>query len=95
MRVSWSFGSDQWLELRDAVRRVGVAALVDHAERVWQAAKTKPYSARYFLAGWAGLQATTYTGPRPLAGPPSAAQSYLSEMQQIAAELRAAEGGQQ
>ncbi|WP_128977255.1 mucin-2 [Streptomyces roseicoloratus] len=95
MRVSWTFSSEQWLELRDAVRRVGVAALVDHAERAWKAAKTQPYSARYFLAGWAGLQTTTYTGPRPITGPPSAAQSYLSEMQQIAAELRAAEGGMQ
>ncbi|TXS23110.1 hypothetical protein EAO70_04895 [Streptomyces sp. adm13(2018)] len=88
MRVSWTFSSEQWLQLRDAVRRVGVAALVDHAERAWKAAKSQPYSARYFLAGWAGLQATTYTGPQPVAGPPSQAQSYLAQMSAHAERLR-------
>ena len=88
MRVSWTFSSEQWLELRDAVRRVGVAALVDHAERAWKAAKSQPYSARYFLAGWAGLQATTYTGPQPVTGPPSQAQSYLAQMSAHAERLR-------
>jgi len=88
MRVSWTFSSEQWLELRDAVRRVGVAALVDHAERAWKAAKSQPYSARYFLAGWTGLQATTYTGPQPVTGPPSQAQSYLAQMSAHAERLR-------
>lgn len=96
MRVSWSFSAAEWLELRDAVRRVGVAALVDHAARAWQAARTTPYSARYFLAGWNGLQdAPTYTGPRSLtAGPPSKTTSYLESMASIADELRAAGGTQ-
>lgn len=94
MNVSWSFQATEWLELRDAVRRVGTPALVDHAERVWAAAKTQPYSARYFLAGWTGLQApTTYTGPRPV-GPTdpalakrNAARGFLD---QLADQLRAA-----
>lgn len=89
MNVSWTFSAQQWLEVRDAVRRVGVPALVEHAARAWQAAKTQPYSARYFLTGWVGLQTPTeYTGPRALAGPPSAAQAYLADMQSIAEELR-------
>lgn len=94
MRVAWKFSSDEWIALRDAVRTVGVPLLVEHAERAWQAAKTPPFSARYFLPGWTTLQpATAYSGPRPVpTGPPSAAQTYLADMQAIAAELRAAEG---
>jgi hypothetical protein len=90
MRVSWTLQASEWLDLRDAVRRVGVPALVDHAARAWQAAKTTPYSARYFLAGWTGLQdAPQYTGPRSLtAGPPSKNTEYLNDMAAIAEELR-------
>jgi hypothetical protein len=97
MRVSWGLSAAEWLELRDAIRRVGVPALVDHAARAWQAAKNTPYSARYFLPGWTGLQdAPQYTGPRSLtAGPPSKTSSYLESMAAIADELRAAEGGTQ
>lgn len=96
MRVSWSFSAAEWLELRDAIRRVGVATLVDHAAAKWQNAKTTPYSARYFLPGWTGLQEETqYTGPRSLtAGPPSKTTSYLESMAAIADELRAAGGTQ-
>lgn len=89
MNVSWTFQAAEWLDLRDAVRRIGVPALVDHAARVWQASKTTPYSARYFLAGWTGLQeATAYTGPRAITGPPSKTQEYLDDMAAIAEELR-------
>lgn len=96
MRVSWGLSATEWLQLRDAVRRVGVPALVDHAARAWQAAKNTPYSARYFLAGWTGLQdAPQYTGPRAVAGPPSKTSAYLESMAAIAEELRAAEGGTQ
>ncbi len=88
MTVSWTFHSNEWMELRNAVRRVGVPALVEHAARVWQASKTTPYSARYFLAGWTGLQeAPAYTGPRPVDGP-SKTQEYLEDMAAIAEELR-------
>lgn len=89
MRVSWTFQSAEWIDLRDAIRRVGVPALVDHAERAWKAAKSQPYAARYFLRGWTGLQAPpAYTGPRAVTGPPSAAEEYLADMQAIAEELR-------
>jgi hypothetical protein len=89
MNVSWTFQADEWLALREAVRRVGVPALVDHAERAWKAAKSQPYAARYFLRGWTGLQAPpAYTGPRAVTGPPSAAEEYLADMQAIAEELR-------
>lgn len=89
MNVSWNFSSQEWLDLRDAIRRVGVPALIDHAARAWQAARTQPYSARYFITGWLGLQtAPAYTGPRPLTGPPSAASNYLAEMAAIQQEIR-------
>lgn len=88
MNVSWSFQPAEWLQLRDAVRRVGVAALVDHAARAWSAAKNTPYSARYFLPGWTGLQdAPAYTGPRAV-GPPSAASTYVQQMAAHAAAIR-------
>jgi len=91
MRVAWSFSAAEWLELRDAVRRAGAPALVDHAARAWQAAKSQPYSAKYFLRGWTGVQApTTFTGPRPVA-PPSAASNYVAQMAAIAEELREGE----
>lgn len=93
MTVSWPLANHEWFAVRDAIRRVGIPALVDHAARAWQAAKTPPYSARYFLAGWTGLQAPpAFTGPRPVAAP-SKTQTYLADMAAIAAELRAAEGG--
>lgn len=92
MNVSWSFQAAEWVELRDAVRRVGIPALIDHATRAWQAAKNQPYSARYFLTGWTGLQApTTYTGPRPIAAP-SKTSEYLEDMAAIAEELRQQKG---
>lgn len=88
MNVSWSFQAPEWIGLRDAVRRVGVPALVDHAARSWQAAKSTPYSARYFLTGWTGLQnAPAYTGPRAV-GPPSKTSEYLEDMAAIAEEMR-------
>lgn len=93
MTVSWSFQAAEWLDLRDAVRRVGVPTLLDHAERVWAAAKTQPYSARYFLPGWTALEApTAYTGPRPV-GPTDAALAKRNAsralLDQLADQLRA------
>lgn len=55
MRVSWQMQAGEWKELADLVLTRSVPVLVDHAERVWQSAKTAPYSARYFLPGWSGL----------------------------------------
>ncbi|MGW5430394.1 hypothetical protein ACWET9_24760 [Streptomyces sp. NPDC004059] len=88
MNVSWTFQAAEWIDLRDAVRRVGIPALVDHAARAWQAAKTQPYSAKYFLRGWTGLQEPpAYTGPRAI-GAPSKTTEYLEDMAAIAEELR-------
>ncbi|MER8004812.1 helix-turn-helix domain-containing protein [Streptomyces sp. NPDC094149] len=64
MRVSWQMQIGDWKELVDLVQTRSVPVLVDHAERVWQSAKTAPYSARYFLAGWRGLPDTP-AGPPP------------------------------
>lgn len=58
MRVSWQMQIGDWKELVDLVHTRSVPVLVDHAERVWKAAKTTPYSARYFLDGWRGLPET-------------------------------------
>lgn len=90
MTVSWPLSNTEWFQLRDATRRAGIPALVDHAARAWKAAKTEPYSARYFLTGWLALQAPpAYTGPRPLAATgPSKAADYLTDMAAIADELR-------
>ncbi|MEV8353157.1 hypothetical protein ACFVTT_23435 [Streptomyces niveus] len=88
MNISWTFSGPEWINLREAVRRVGVPALVEHAARAWQAAKTTPYSARYFLTGWTGLHHTpTYTGPRAVDGP-SKTSEYLEDMAAIAEEMR-------
>lgn len=93
MTVSWSFQAAEWLDLRDTVRRVGVPTLVEHAERVWAAAKTQPFSARYFLPGWTAIEApAAYTGPRPV-GPPDAAlakrNAARDRLDQLAEQLRA------
>lgn len=92
MTVSWTFSSAEWIDLRDAVRRAGVPTLVDHAARAWKAAKDTPYSARYFLTGWTGLQGpAAYTGPRAIDGP-SKTTEYLEDMAAIANELRQQKG---
>ncbi|MDX3516255.1 hypothetical protein PV755_46495 [Streptomyces caniscabiei] len=93
MNVSWTFQSAEWIELRDAVRRVGVPTLVDHAERVWAASKQTPYSARYFLVGWTGLQApAVFTGPRPVPADPALARRNAARdvLDQLTEQLRAA-----
>jgi hypothetical protein len=64
MRVSWQMQAGDWKELANLVRTRSVPVLVDHAERVWKAAKSTPYSARYFIDGWRGLpEASTDTAP--------------------------------
>jgi hypothetical protein len=93
MNVSWTFQSPEWIELLNAVRRVGVPTLLDHAERVWAAAKTQPYSARYFLPGWAGLQTpAAFTGPRPVPADPALARRNAARdvLDQLTEQLRAA-----
>ncbi|MEU7163121.1 mucin-2 [Streptomyces morookaense] len=55
MAVSWELSPAEWLLLQALIERCGVAVLVDHAGGAWQAAHTRPRSARYFLAGWRSL----------------------------------------
>lgn len=64
MRVSWQMQTGDWKELVALVQTRSVPVLVEHAERVWQSAKSAPYSARYFLPGWQGLPETP-AGPPP------------------------------
>ncbi|NUQ98063.1 MAG: helix-turn-helix domain-containing protein [Streptomyces sp.] len=66
MRVSWQMQAGDWKELADLIRTRSVPVLVDHAERVWKAAKTTPYSARYFIDGWGGLPENSFEAPPPL-----------------------------
>ncbi|TBO59877.1 mucin-2 [Streptomyces kasugaensis] len=63
MVVSWQLESAEWLLLHALIERCGVAVLVDHAGGAWQAARTRPRSARYFLAGWRSLPAMPATAP--------------------------------
>ncbi|MFJ9633722.1 hypothetical protein ACIRU8_39120 [Streptomyces sp. NPDC101175] len=58
MRVSWQMQAGDWKQLVELIHTRSVPVLVDHAERVWQSARTAPYSARYFLPGWRGLPET-------------------------------------
>ncbi|MGW7053080.1 hypothetical protein [Streptomyces sp. NPDC054887] len=66
MRISWQMPAGDWKELADLVRTRSVPVLVDHAERVWKAAKSTPYSARYFLDGWRGLPESSANAAPPL-----------------------------
>lgn len=90
MGISWRLEPEEWLQLREKVQRVGVGALVEHAARVWRAAKDTPYSARYFLPGWLTLKPAPegpHGGLRAVGGP-SKTNDYLADMAAIADELR-------
>jgi hypothetical protein len=89
MNVTWTFHGSEWVDLRDAVRRVGIDDLVDYAARSWQAARDKPHSARYFLRGWIGLQASA----PGFTAAPSKGQSYLAQMAAHSERLREQTGG--
>ncbi|MFD0570163.1 hypothetical protein ACFQ0T_14180 [Kitasatospora gansuensis] len=87
MTVSWALAAEEWTQLAAQVEQMGTAALAEHAARVWQAAKTKPYSARYFLPGWLALRPAPEHHRHPAAqalGGPSAALDYLADMADIA-----------
>lgn len=90
MGVSWPLNAAEWQRLSQQIQAVGIHELVEHAARSWQAAKSQPYSARYFLAGWLTLQPTP-EGPRGglrAVGGPSKTTDYLSDMAAIAEEMR-------
>lgn len=90
MSVAWQLKPEEWPQLREQIQRVGIGALVEHAVRVWQASKTPPYSARYFLPGWLTLQPAPegpHGGLRAVGGP-SKTNDYLADMAAIADELR-------
>lgn len=76
MRVSWQMQAGDWKELADLVRTRSVPVLVDHAERVWKAAKSTPYSARYFIDGWRGLPDTPAGSPPQLRAVSGGFQPY-------------------
>jgi hypothetical protein len=76
MRVTWQMQMGDWKELVDLVHTRSVPVLVDHAERVWKAAKTTPYSARYFIDGWRGLPETPAGAAPPLRAVSGGYQPY-------------------
>ncbi|HZF90416.1 mucin-2 [Streptomyces sp.] len=97
MVVSWELAPAEWLLLQALIERCGVAVLVDHAGGAWQAARTRPRSARYFLAGWRSLPSMpahtpdTSRGPNvvPLkAGRPSTTDQRVRDGLDLAARLR-------
>ncbi|MEU3710511.1 hypothetical protein [Streptomyces catenulae] len=98
MVVSWQLESGEWLLLHTLIDRCGVAVLVDHAGGAWQAARTRPRSARYFLAGWRSLPATSASAPEvPGRGPnvvalhgsrPSTTDQRVRDGLDLAARLR-------
>ncbi|MFE1770285.1 mucin-2 [Streptomyces sp. NPDC059008] len=70
MSVSWELAPAEWFLLQSLIERCGMATLVDHAGGAWQAARTRPRSARYFLPGWRSLpSAPTNAAPMPGHGP--------------------------
>lgn len=97
MRLSWQMQLGDWRDLIGLIHAHGTPALADHAERVWQASKTEPYSARYFLPGWRKLAALPEPAPdRPAlrqvtAQPMSTADVRAAQGQALAAKFRAEE----
>lgn len=103
MVVSWQLAPGEWVLLQALIERCSVAVLVDHAGGAWQAARTRPRSARYFLAGWRSLPAmpahTPDTGRTPnvvaLHGSrPSTTDQRVREGLDLAARLREQEQAQ-
>lgn len=82
MRVSWQMQAGDWKELADLIRTRSVPVLVDHAERVWKAAKTTPYSARYFIDGWRGLPENSADAAPPLRAVSGGYQPYRNPTDQ-------------
>ncbi|MEU5130009.1 hypothetical protein [Streptomyces mobaraensis] len=95
MVVSWELAPGEWALLHALIERCGVAVLVDHAGGAWQAARTRPRSARYFLPGWRSLPSMPPRAPDtgrnvvPLrAGRPSTTDQRVRDGLDLAARLR-------
>ncbi|ARX85653.1 hypothetical protein SMD44_05117 [Streptomyces alboflavus] len=104
MVVSWQLESAEWMLLQALIERCGVAVLVDHAGGAWQAARSRPRSARYFVAGWRSLPTLPANAPEvPQLGPnvvalhgsrPSTTDQRVREGLDLAARLREQEQAQ-
>ncbi|QKW08064.1 mucin-2 [Streptomyces sp. NA04227] len=69
--VGWELSADEWLLLHALIDRCTVPVLVDHARGMWDNARSRPQSGRYFLPGWRALPslpASAPTGPAMAAG---------------------------
>ncbi|GAA0371624.1 mucin-2 [Streptomyces blastmyceticus] len=105
MVVSWELAPAEWVLLQALIGRCGVPVLVDHAGGAWQAARTRPRSARYFLAGWRSLpsmptRTPDSTGPGATvvalrsAARPSTTDQRVRDGLDLAARLREQENAQ-
>ncbi|MEU5302241.1 mucin-2 [Streptomyces noursei] len=104
MVVSWELAPADWVLLQALIERCGLPVLVDHAGAAWQAARTRPRSARYFLAGWRSLPAMPASAPEvPGRGPnvvalhgsrPSTTDQRVRDGLDLAARLREQETAQ-
>ncbi|MFM9368162.1 mucin-2 [Streptomyces sp. Da 82-17] len=103
MVVAWQLAPGEWVLLQALIERCSVAVLVDHAGAAWQAARTRPRSARYFLAGWRSLPAMPSVAPSTGRGPnvvalhgtrPSTTDQRVREGLDLAARLREQEQAQ-
>ncbi|MFI6055523.1 mucin-2 [Streptomyces violascens] len=103
MVVSWELTPAEWVLLQALIERCGVHVLVDHAGGSWQAARTRPRSARYFLAGWRSLPTMPANTPATGHGPnvvalrssrPSTTDQRVRDGLDLAARLREQEKAQ-
>lgn len=103
MVVSWELSSAEWLLLHALIERCGVHVLVDHAGGAWQAARTRPRSARYFISGWRSLPTPPPRAPgagppvvplNPGAARPSTTDQRVRAGLDLAAQLREQENAQ-
>ncbi|MET9601114.1 mucin-2 [Streptomyces sp. NPDC006459] len=103
MVVSWELSSAEWLLLHALIERCGVQVLVDHAGGAWQAARTRPRSARYFVSGWRSLPTPPPRAPgagpnvvplNPGAARPSTTDQRVRAGLDLAAQLREQENAQ-
>jgi hypothetical protein len=98
MVVSWQLEPGEWFLLQALIERCGVPVLVDHASGAWQAARSRPRNARYFLPGWRSLPTMpAHTPEVPGRGPnvvalhasrPSTTDQRVRDGLDLAARLR-------
>lgn len=65
MVVGWDLQPNDWFLIEALVKRCGVPVLVEHANGMWEGAKSRPRSGTYFLPGWRALPDISDSPPAP------------------------------